>query len=62
MPTIITLDDRDLENADIIGSKRFHENKKHQRTMSWNLKKMQTPERDILGVQGEIAFEKWCIS
>jgi hypothetical protein len=56
----ITLDDRDLENADIIGSKRFQENKKHQKTMSWNLKKMTNADRDILGVQGEIAFEKWC--
>ena len=28
--------------------------------MSWNLKKMREPSRDILGVQGEIAFEKWC--
>ena len=61
MNTKIVLNDRDLENADIIGSKRFHENKKHQRTMSWNLKKMTTPDRDILGAQGEIAFEKWCL-
>jgi hypothetical protein len=60
MQKIITLDDRDLENADIIGSKRFNENKKRQLTMSWNLKKMQNADRDILGTQGEIAFEKWC--
>jgi hypothetical protein len=56
----ISLDDRQLENADIIGSKRFQENKKHQKTMSWNLKKMTNADRDILGVQGEIAFEQWC--
>jgi len=56
----IVLDDRDLETADIIGSKRFNENKKHQKTMSWNLKKMHNASRDIQGAQGEIAFEKWC--
>ncbi len=56
----IVLDDRDLETADIIGSKRFNENKKHQKTMSWNLKKMHNADRDIQGVAGELAFDKWC--
>ena len=55
----IVLDDRELEEADIIGAKRFNENKKRQLTMSWNLKKMSTADRDILGVQGELAFAKW---
>ncbi len=57
----ITLDERELEEADIIGTKRFNENKKRHKTMSWNLKKMQNADRDILGTQGEIAFEKWCL-
>lgn len=57
----ILLDDRDLETADLIGHKRFQENKKHQKTMSWNLKKMKTADRDCLGAQGEIAWEKWCL-
>lgn len=56
----IVLNDRDLEEADIIGTKRFNENKKRQLTMSWNLKKMKTADRDILGCAGEIAFERWC--
>jgi len=56
----ISLDDRELEEADIIGTKRFQENQKRQLTMSWDLKKMKTSDRDILGAQGEIAFDKWC--
>jgi len=60
MNKYIILNDRDLEEADIIGTKRFNENKKRQLTMSWNLKKMTDSSRDILGCEGEIAFNKWC--
>jgi hypothetical protein len=60
MNKIIVLDDRELEEAEIIGEKRFRENQKYQRTMSWNNKKMKDASRDVLGAEGEIAFEKWC--
>ena len=60
MNKLIVLDDRKLEEAEIIGEKRFQNNKKHQKTMSWNLKKMKDASRDILGAQGEIAFDQWC--
>ncbi len=61
MNKLIILDDRELEEAEIIGEKRFRENQKHQKTMSWNNKKMKDASRDILGAEGEVAFEKWCI-
>ena len=56
----ITLDERELEIADIVGTKRFQENRKRNRTMSWNLKKMKDASRDIQGCAGELAFDKWC--
>jgi hypothetical protein len=60
MNKLICLDDRELEEAEIIGSKRFNENKKNKKTMSWNLKKQVNSDRDCLGVAGELAFNKFC--
>ena len=57
----IVLDSRELEEAEIIGTKRFQANKKKHKSMSFDNKKQKDSSRDILGVEGEIAFEKWCI-